>query len=82
VVAVAEKVAGKWHFNEIKQVMNRKEFQSIFKKYIHHLGNPIIYSQAKRFWLVFTSSSGGWVNSSLNIMYSDDLGKTLSQPKT
>ncbi|AJI73830.1 BNR/Asp-box repeat protein [Francisella tularensis subsp. novicida GA99-3548] len=82
VVAVAEKVAGKWHFNEIKPVMNRQEFQSIFKKHIHHLGNPIIYSQAKRLWLVFTSSSGGWVTSSLNIMYSDDLGKTWSQPKT
>ncbi|MDE4990570.1 hypothetical protein NAH39_11470, partial [Francisella tularensis subsp. holarctica] len=29
-----------------------------------------------------TSSSGGWVTSSLNIMYSDALVKTLSQTKT
>ncbi len=81
-LAIAEKVARKWHFDKIRSVMDRQKFQSIFKKHIHHLGNPIIYSQEKKLWLVFTSSSGGWVTSSLNIMYSNDLGKTWSTPKT
>ncbi|WP_044247229.1 exo-alpha-sialidase [Francisella hispaniensis] len=81
-LATAEKVAGKWHFDEIRSIIDRQKFQSILKKHIHHLGNPIIYSQGKKLWLVFTSSSGGWTTSSLNIMYSNDLGKTWSQPKT
>ncbi|MED7819513.1 MULTISPECIES: sialidase family protein [unclassified Francisella] len=80
-LATAKQIDGHWQFSKTRSVMNRQEFQSIFKKHIHHLGNPIIYAQSKKVWLIFTSSTGGWVTSSLNIMYSTDLGKTWSTPK-
>ena len=44
-LTIAEKVVGKWHFDKIRSVMDHQKFQSIFKKHIHHLGNPIIYSR-------------------------------------
>lgn len=80
-LATAKKVDDYWKFSKTRSVMNRQKFQSIFKKHIHHLGNPIIYAQGKKIWLIFTSSTGGWVTSSLNTMYSTDLGKTWSKPK-
>ncbi|BCD91333.1 hypothetical protein fh0823_14720 [Francisella halioticida] len=80
-LAIAKKIDGHWKFSKTKSIMSRQEFQSIFKKHIHHLGNPIIYAQGKKIWLIFTSSTGGWVTSSLNTMYSTDLGKTWSKPK-
>ncbi|MED7787886.1 sialidase family protein [Francisella sp. 19X1-34] len=80
-LATAKKINGHWKFSKARSVMNPQEFQSIFKKHIHHLGNPIIYAHGKKIWLIFTSSTGGWVTSSLNTMYSTDLGKTWSKPK-
>lgn len=79
--AIAEKINGQWHTDQIKPIIDRQKFETIFKKYIHHLGNSIIYSQGKKLWIVFSSSSSGWVTSSLNIMHSEDLGKTWSTPK-
>ncbi|APC97025.1 exo-alpha-sialidase [Francisella frigiditurris] len=81
VLATAKKVNSKWQFSKPKIIMDRESYQSISKKYIHHLGNPSILSQGNRLWLFFTTSTGGWVTSSLNVIYSDNDGKTWSKPK-
>ncbi|MFC4892184.1 exo-alpha-sialidase [Pseudofrancisella aestuarii] len=80
-LATADKVNNQWSFFDKRVIMDKEKYQAISKKYIHHLGNPSIFSQGNRLWLFFTTSSGGWVTSSLNIMYSDNQGKTWSSPK-
>lgn len=81
VLSTAKKINNKWQFSEPQIVMDRKTYQSISKKYIHHLGNPSILAQGNRLWLFFTTSTGGWVTSSLNVIYSDNEGKTWSKPR-
>ncbi|MGQ4001513.1 exo-alpha-sialidase [Francisellaceae bacterium CB299] len=77
----AKKTNDHWQFSKPKTIMNADKYQAIFKKGIHHLGNPSILSQGNRIWLFFSSSSGGWATSSLNIIYSDNYGETWSSPK-
>ncbi|QIW10712.1 exo-alpha-sialidase [Francisella sp. LA112445] len=81
-LATATKTDGHWKFSKTRSIMSPQKFEHLLKKHIHHLGNPIIYAHGKRIWLIFTSSTGGWSTSSLNIIYSTDLGKTWSKPKT
>ncbi|WP_038247991.1 sialidase family protein [Ghiorsea bivora] len=52
-------------------------------RYIGKLGNPLVFiDQHQRMWLYVVSVSyGGWAGSSLNVMFSDDLGKHWNTPK-
>ncbi len=52
-------------------------------RYIGKLGNPLVFiDQQQRMWLYVVSVSyGGWAGSSLNVMFSDDLGQSWSAPK-
>ncbi|MDQ7001267.1 MAG: sialidase family protein, partial [Ghiorsea sp.] len=52
-------------------------------RYIAKLGNPLVFmDKQQRLWLYVVSVSyGGWAGSSLNLMFSDDLGKSWSAPK-
>lgn len=52
-------------------------------RYIRKLGNPVIYRLPdERIMLLYVSVSfGGWAASRLNIQFSDDNGRSWSQPK-
>ncbi len=52
-------------------------------RYIGKLGNPLVFiDKQQRMWLYVVSVSyGGWAGSSLNVMFSDDLGQSWSVPK-
>ena len=52
-------------------------------RYISKIGNPLVLvDKNQRIWLFFvTVSYGGWAGSSLNVMFSDDLGQTWGKPK-
>ena len=52
-------------------------------RYIGKLGNPLVFiDKHQRMWLYVVSVSyGGWAGSSLNVLFSDDLGQSWSMPK-
>jgi predicted neuraminidase len=72
---------GKSSFSEPFVIMDREKYQQYTKKRIHHLGNPSIFVHNNELYVFFTTSSGGWVTSSLNIIHSNNYGKTWSNPK-
>jgi len=47
-------------------------------RYIRKIGNPVVYKHTdKQLWLFYVSVSvGGWAGSSINLMISNDLGKS------
>ncbi|MDQ6976724.1 MAG: sialidase family protein, partial [Ghiorsea sp.] len=52
-------------------------------RHIGKVGNPLVFiDKQQRMWLYVVSVSyGGWAGSSLNVMFSDDLGQSWSAPK-
>lgn len=80
-LAIAEINAhGDLTFSAPKALITRAQYQKILGKNIHTLGNPILWQQNGQLYLYFVSTSGGWATSSINFMYSDDNGKTWSDP--
>ena len=52
-------------------------------RYIGKLGNPLVFVDSRRrMWMFFVSVSyGGWAGSSLNVIWSEDLGNSWTAPK-
>ncbi|HLV17227.1 MAG TPA: sialidase family protein [Pseudomonas sp.] len=61
----------------------REETQQGVKRFIRKLGNPVLaVTPDQRLWLFYVSVSiGGWAASSINAMYSDDMGHSWSTPR-
>jgi len=55
----------------------------VLGRYIGKIGNPLVFLDSRqRLWLFFvTVSYGGWAGSSLNVMWSEDLGEHWNTPK-
>ncbi len=68
-------------FSKPKAVMSQKILEKAQNRIRHALGNPILAASKDRLWLFFVSTTGGWATSSINKMYSDDHGKTWSDPQ-
>ncbi|MDX8387918.1 MAG: sialidase family protein [Ghiorsea sp.] len=64
-------------------ILNVEALGEDLGRYIGKIGNPLVFVDSRqRMWLFFVSVSyGGWAGSSLNHVFSDDLGKSWSQPK-
>lgn len=70
-------------WTEPQGIMNTKQLGDALGRYIGKLGNPLVFvDKQQKIWLVFVSVSyGGWAGSSLNIMFSEDLGKSWGVPR-
>ncbi|MDX8381060.1 MAG: sialidase family protein [Ghiorsea sp.] len=70
-------------WTEPQGIVNVPQLGKDLGRYISKIGNPLVYVDKKqRMWLFFvTVSYGGWAGSSLNLMFSDDLGKSWGKPK-
>jgi len=64
-------------------ILNVPALDKDLGRYISKIGNPLVYvDKEQRMWLFFvTVSYGGWAGSSLNLMYSHDLGESWGKPK-
>jgi len=70
-------------WTEPQGILNVPQLGKDLGRYISKIGNPLVYVDKKQhMWLFFvTVSYGGWAGSSLNLMSSDDLGKSWGKPK-
>jgi len=70
-------------WTEPSGILNVQALGADLGRYIGKIGNPLVFvDRRERMWLFFvTVSYGGWAGSSLNQMYSDDLGKSWTTPK-
>jgi len=70
-------------WTEPQGILNVPQLGKDLGRYIGKIGNPLVFVDEKqRMWLFFvTVSYGGWAGSSLNLMFSEDLGQTWGQPK-
>lgn len=61
----------------------REGTQQGVQRFIRKLGNPVlVVTPDQRLWLFYVSVSiGGWAASSINAMYSDDMGSNWSTPR-
>ncbi len=66
-----------------RAVTNRKQVARDLNRYIRKLGNPVSYRfENGKIWLFFVSVSvGGWGGSSINMIESNDEGRTWSRAK-
>jgi len=64
-------------------ILNVPQLGADLGRYIGKIGNPLVFvDKSERMWLFFvTVSYGGWAGSSVNLMFSDDLGQTWGKPK-
>lgn len=64
-------------------ILNVPQLGADLGRYIGKIGNPLVFvDKSERMWLFFvTVSYGGWAGSSVNLMFSDDLGQTWGEPK-
>ncbi len=70
-------------WTEPKGILNVPQLAEDLGRYISKIGNPLVFvDKQKGMWLYFvTVSYGGWAGSSLNLMFSDDLGQSWGKPK-
>lgn len=73
--------SGTW--GEEMILATRESTQRGLQKHIRKLGNPVVVvTPDERLWMFYVSVSiGGWAASSINAMFSDDLGNTWSTPR-
>lgn len=79
--AIFDSNRGEWSSERV--LATRESTQQGVQKYIRKLGNPVVVvTPDERLWLFYVSVSvGGWGGSSINAMYSDDLGDSWSSPR-
>ena len=66
--------------SEPRVLLDRSRLSRDVLRSIRKLGNPVVYAQNERLFLLVTSVSyGGWSGSSLNVATSDDGGETWSR---
>ncbi|HDZ56700.1 MAG TPA: hypothetical protein ENI17_08290 [Pseudomonas xinjiangensis] len=71
---------GQWGSEKV--LVTREMTRQAVGKPIRKLGNPVIaLAPDQRLWLFYVSVSiGGWAGSAINVMVSEDLGATWSEP--
>ncbi len=74
-------VAGRW--GEERVVVDRRMLESALQRSVRKIGNPtVLRDRADRLWLFFVSASlGGWAGSAVNVMRSEDGGRSWSAPR-
>lgn len=79
--AIFDPGRGEWSGERV--LATRETTQQGVQKYIRKLGNPVVVvTPDGRLWMFYVSVSiGGWGASTVNAMYSDDLGATWSAPR-
>ncbi|PZP04456.1 MAG: hypothetical protein DI621_24375 [Pseudomonas protegens] len=72
---------GEWGAEQV--LATRESTRAGTGRYIRKLGNPVIaLGPDQRLWLFYVSVSvGGWATSAINLMVSDDLGRSWSAPR-
>ncbi|MDF2396127.1 hypothetical protein GWQ44_11325 [Pseudomonas sp. 3MA1] len=72
---------GEWGAEQV--LATRESTRDGTGRYIRKLGNPVIaLGPDQRLWLFYVSVSvGGWATSAINLMVSDDLGRSWSAPR-
>lgn len=73
--------AGSW--SDERTVIDRSTLESALQRSIRKIGNPTtIRDREGRLWLFFVSASiGGWAGSAVNMMRSEDGGRSWSAPR-
>ncbi len=73
--------SGEWGAEQV--LATRESTRVGTGRYIRKLGNPVIaLGPDQRLWLFYVSVSvGGWATSAINLMVSDDLGRSWSAPR-
>lgn len=72
---------GEWGAEQV--LATRESTRDGTGRYIRKLGNPVIaLGPDQRLWMFYVSVSvGGWATSAINLMVSDDLGRSWSAPR-
>ncbi|WP_377706400.1 exo-alpha-sialidase [Pseudomonas protegens] len=72
---------GEWGAEQV--LATRESTRDGTGRYIRKLGNPVIaLGPDQRLWMFYVSVSvGGWATSVINLMVSDDLGRSWSAPR-
>ena len=72
---------GEWGAEQV--LATRESTRAGTGRYIRKLGNPVIaLGPDQRLWMFYVSVSvGGWATSAINLMVSDDLGRSWSAPR-
>nr|BFD43012.1 exo-alpha-sialidase [Pseudomonas sp. FFPRI_1] len=73
--------SGEWGAEQV--LATRESTRAGTGRYIRKLGNPVIaLGPDQRLWMFYVSVSvGGWATSAINLMVSDDLGRSWSAPR-
>ncbi|PNV94712.1 sialidase family protein [Pseudomonas protegens] len=73
--------SGEWGAEQV--LATRESTRVGTGRYIRKLGNPVIaLGPDQRLWMFYVSVSvGGWATSAINLMVSDDLGRSWSAPR-
>lgn len=73
--------SGEWGAEQV--LATRESTRDGTGRYIRKLGNPVIaLGPDQRLWMFYVSVSvGGWATSAINLMVSDDLGRSWSAPR-
>ena len=74
-------LSGEWGAEQV--LATRESTRHGTGRYIRKLGNPVIaLGPDQRLWMFYVSVSvGGWATSAINLMVSDDLGRSWSAPR-
>lgn len=72
---------GTW--SEPRAIFRREEVASALQRYVHSLGNPLLFTDGSdRLGLLFVSiAAGKWSGSSMNLAWSSDAGQTWTRPE-
>jgi len=72
---------GTW--SEPHAIFRREEVASSLQRYVHSLGNPLLFTdEENRLGLLFVSiAAGKWSGSSMNLAWSTNAGRTWSRPE-
>lgn len=72
---------GRW--SEPRVIFRREEVASALQRYVHSLGNPLLFTDpSNRLGLLFVSiAAGKWSGSSINLAWSSDAGQTWTRPE-
>ena len=72
---------GTW--SEPRVIFRREGVASALQRYVHSLGNPLLFTdESNQLGLLFVSiAAGKWSGSSMNLAWSTDAGRTWSRPE-
>ena len=72
---------GTW--SEPRVIFRREGVASDLQRYVHSLGNPLLFTdESNRLGLLFVSiAAGKWSGSSMNLAWSSDAGQTWTRPE-